>query len=532
MKYRFREFLLDLETYELRRGDAVVHVEPLVFDLLAFFVANTGRVLSRDEIITEIWEGRFVSDAAVSSAVKAARKALGDAGDKQTFIRTVRGRGFQFVAEASSISPTTAQVIERPDRDQEAHKHAIEPGKASTSLTSPPRIAVLPLFPLNPDDELRLLGDAISQEVILELARLHWLFVIARGSSFQFRGQELDLSKAGSILGADYFVTGTIVRSGNDCIMTVELCRADSGTVLWADSIATPADGLMHMRSKLAAQIVGTLEPRIQLNETLTAARVPTEQLDAWAAYHRGLWHMYRFNMRDNDAAARLFSRAISLDPSFARAHAGLSFTHFQSALIGYSQDIDGERDMARRYAERSMELDPLDPFINLTMGRVEWIAGRLEAGLSWMERSISLSPNYAFAIYNSALVGTLLGDGEVNEVRVTKAIALSPIDPLSYAMLATRALTYAVRGDFQTAADWANRAVQSPNAHIQIFAIAAFANELAGNRPRADAHVGHIKTFNPGYTSSDFLKAFPLPPGRIREQVEQSLIRLGLKRD
>jgi len=526
--YRFGEFLLDLKTYELRRGDAVVHVEPLVFDLLAFFVANAGRVLSRDEIIAEIWHGRFVSDAAVSSAIKAARKALGDTGDRQTFIRTVRGRGFQFVAEASRVSSTAEQAVERPDR--EAHEGAIESGKASTSLASPPRIAVLPLFPLNPDDELRLLGDAISQEVILELARLHWLFVIARGSSFQFRGLELDLSKAGSILGADYFVTGTIVRSGNDCIMTVELCRADSGMVLWADGITTPADGLMHMRSRLAAQIVGALEPRIQFNETLAAARVPTEQLDAWAAYHRGLWHMYRFNMRDNEVAAGLFSRAISLDPTFARAHAGLSFTHFQSALIGYSQDVDGERDMARRYAERSMELDPLDPFINLTMGRVEWIAGKLEAGLSWMERSISLSPNYAFAIYNSALVGTLLGDGEVNEVRVTKAMALSPIDPLSYAMLATRALTHAVRGDFQTAADWANRAVQSPNAHIQIFAIAAFANELAGNRPRADAQVAHIKAFNPGFTSSDFLTSFPLPPGRVREQVEQSLMRLGLK--
>ena len=527
MQYRFHEFALDLEAYELRRGGHVVHVEPLVFDLLRFLIANAGRVLTRDEIIADVWQGRFVSDTAVSSAIKAARKALGDSGETQTYIRTVRGRGFQFIADALSAAPTSLQVVERPDHDPPTATPELTTAKPA--LTSPPRIAVLPLFPLTMDDELRLLGDAISQEVILELARLHWLFVIARGSSFQFRGQTIDLARAGSVLGADYFVSGTIVRAGRDCIITIELCRPASGHVIWADSITSPSDGLMHMRSKLAAQIVGALEPRIQLNETMTAAKVPTEQLDAWAAYHRGLWHMYRFNVRDNTIAAGLFAHAIRLDPAFARAHAGLSFTHFQSALIGYAPDLDAEKRLARRYADRSMELDPLDPFVNLTMGRTEWISGNLEAGLSWMERSVSLSPNYAFAIYNSALVGTLLGDGETNETRVTKAIALSPIDPLSYAMLATRALTYAVRGDFATAAGWANRAAQAPHAHIQIFAIAAFSNELAGHRAHADTLVGQIRTLNPAYTAGDFLRAFPLAQGDVRAQIGQSLSRLGL---
>lgn len=525
--YRFRDFLLDLDAYELRRGDDVVHIEPRVFDLLRFFVANAGRVLTRDEIIAEVWHGRFVSDAAVSTAIKAVRKALGDSGTEQTYIRTVRGRGFQFVPDALEMISSTVQMAERaaPERSGEAK----EDERSASPLAAPPRIAVLPLFPLTMDDELRVLGDAISQEVILELSRLHWLFVIARGSSFQFRGQELDLPKAGAILGANYFVSGTIVRSGKDCLITIELCQTDSGNVIWADSIATASGELMHMRSKLAARIVGALEPRIQLNESMMAAKVPTEQLGAWAAYHRGLWHMYRFNLHDNTAASSLFSRAIALDPSFARAHAGLSFTHFQSALIGYSPDVDTEKRKARQYADRSMELDPLDPFVNLTMGRVEWISGNLEESLGWMERSISLSPNYAFAIYNSALVGTLLGDGETNEIRVAKAMALSPIDPLGYAMLATRALTYAVRGDFPTAAKWANRAVRAPNAHIQIFAIAAFSNELAGDAQHAQALINHVRILNPGFTSADFLKSFPLPPGRVRSQVAQSLARLGL---
>ncbi len=286
----------------------------------------------------------------------------------------------------------------------------------------------------------------------------------------------------------------------------------------------------MHMRSSLAARIVAALEPRIQLSETIAAAKVPTEQLDAWSAYHRGLWHMYRFNGRDNALASALFSRAIDLDPAFARAHAGLSFTHFQSAFIGYTTDVESEQRMARVRAEKGMELDPLDPFVNLTMGRVEWLSGKLEESLAWMERSIALSPNYAFAIYNSALVGTLMGDGESNEARVTRAIALSPIDPLRYAMLATRALTYAVRGDFATAAAWADRAVRAPNAHIQIYAIAAFSNDLAGERSHAELHARHIRRLNPAFTAAGFLKSFPLPDGPVRTMIARSLEGLGLR--
>jgi len=528
VQYRFNKFVLDLEAYSLRRDGEPVHVEPLVFDLLRYFVTSSGRIVTRDELMAEIWKGRIVSDAAVSSAIKAARKALGDNGDAQTSIRTVRGRGFQFIAELSDAIPITQHIaIKSPPQSLET---TVPSHATKLTITSPPRIAVLPLFPLSTDANLRLLGDAISQEVILELARLHWLFVIARGSSFQFRGQELDLNKASAILGADYFVSGTIERVDQDCIVALELCRPANGTIIWADSIKTPLDGLMHMRSGLAAQIVGALEPRIQLNETLAAAKVPTEQLDAWAAYHRGLWHMYRFNARDNDIAASLFTRAIGLDPAFARAHAGLSFTHFQAAFIPYSRDADPEKRLTRIHADKSMELDPLDPFVNLTMGRAEWLFGRLEESLAWMERSIALSPNYAFAIYNSALVGTLMGEGETNEVRVTKAIALSPIDPLSYAMLATRALTYAVRGDFTKAASWADQAVRAPNAHIQIFAIAAFANELAGNQPRAETYANHIKARNPAFSALDFLSAFPLPAGAARRKIEQALRRLGFK--
>jgi TolB-like protein len=381
---------------------------------------------------------------------------------------------------------------------------------------------------LSQDPQLGLFGDALAQEIILELSRLHWLFVIARGSSFQFRGQEVDLTRASHILGASYFLAGTIMQEGRGCVIALELCRAPDHSVIWADRFSTPVQDIMHMRSTVAGKIVAALETRIQLSEALQAAKVPTEHLDAWAAYHRGLWHMYRFNKRDNELAAHLFAHSLKVDPGFARAHAGLSFTHFQSAFLGFSGDYGGETRKMRLHAMAGLELDPLDPFVNLTMGRTEWLTGDLEAALPWMERSISLSPNYAFAIYNSALVGALLGDGENSETKVTRAISLSPIDPLNYAMLATRALSNSVRGNYSAAAEWAERAVRSPNAHIQIFAIAAFTHELTGNRLKAQHYVDHIRRARPDYSKSDFLKSFPFRDAQAHEQVEQSLLRLG----
>ena len=523
MRYRFDQFELDTEHFRLRTKDGDIHIEPLVFDLLSFLVERAGQVVTREAIIEHVWKGRFVSDATVSSGIKAVRKALGDSGQSQNYLRTIRGRGFQFAATVEEV-PISGTGSSGQDQ-----KHEQGAGTGPSKLISPPRIAVLPLFPLTQDPQLGLLGDALAQEVILELSRLRWLFVIARGSSFKFRGQVVDLAQVGEILGTDYVLTGTVMQQANQCVVAVELCQAPENKVIWAERFTTPVDEIMHMRSTIAGEIAGALEPRIQLSEAMQAAKVPTEHLNAWAAYHRGLWHMFRFSQRDNTLASQLFARAVALDPSFARAHAGLSFTHFQNAFLGFSTHLADETRQARVHAVKCMELDPLDPFVNLTMGRVEWLSGNLEGSLPWMERSIALSPNYAFALYNSALVGTILGDGETNESKVAKAISLSPIDPLNYAMLATRALTHSVRGNYETAAEWADRAVRSPNAHVQIYAIAAFANELIGNRRKAEDYVAYIRRSHSGYDRSAFLRSFPFRDGKAREQIEGALQRLGL---
>lgn len=523
MRYRFDRFVLDTEQFTLADAGTPVHVEPLVFDLLACLVENVGRVLTRDCIVERVWKGRIVSDATIASCIKSARKALGDSGESQSYIRTVRGRGIQFSATLS-VERAGHEIVPLPGAGDVMALVAQAGADAH-----PPRVAVLPLHPLTEQPGLAVLGDALAQEVILELSRLHWLFVIARGSSFKFRGQAIDIDDVHAQLGADYVLTGTMHRHQRRCDVAVELCRAPEGNVIWAERFVVAMDDLVHMRTTIAGQISAALEPHIELAEALQAARISTGQLDAWAAYHRGLWHMYRFNAHDNAVAAELFAHAVRTDPAFARAHAGLSFTHFQNAFLGFAPDIADAKRSARTFAARAVELDPLDPFANLTMGRAEWLDGELEAALPWVERAIALRPSYAFAIYNSALLGTLIGDGAGNEEKVARAITLSPIDPLNYAMLATRALALASRGDDSAAAAWAERAVRSPNAHVQVYTIAAFTNERIGHRAKAEEYVAEARRIRPGHDRHAFLTSFPFRDQRFSREVERSLVRLGM---
>lgn len=525
MIYRFAEFELDQDSFELRRNGQPCHAEPLVFDLLVFFLQTNGRIVTRDDIVDKVWKGRIVSDATISGAVKSARQVLGDSGAEQLFIRTVRGRGFQFVmtVETAGVEeslPAAPKLVE-----------PVEPklAPAPERKGSRPSIAVLPIRLLSQSERYGSLGDAISHEVIVELARLHWLHVINRGSTFAFRTDAPDLQSISQVLGVRYVLSGTLALHDVTSVVTVELAHAFDGRVVWAERFEQPIQDLLLLKSSIAASIVGAIETRIQIAEAIAAGRRPTENLDAWSAYHRGLWHMFRFNRADNTAAHGYFLRALEDDADFARAHAALSFTHFQNAFLHFNDDRAQDLKLTRRFAEKAYGLDPFDPFVNLTMGRASWIAGDLLGAIPWLDRSIELSPNYAFAIYNRALMGVLTGEGEASASQVDKAISLSPIDPLSYAMLSTRALSHMIRGDFGGAKDWIGRAIRIPNAHFQIFVIAAIAYECAGQRDEALTCIKRLRSLHPGFKSEEFFRAFPFEASNFRAIALNALKRLGV---
>lgn len=516
MIYRFDAFELDRSKVELRRNGEAVPVEPQVFALLLLLAENRERVVTRDEVIEKVWEGRIVSESAIDSRIKSARRALGDDGKSQRLIRTVHGQGFRFVAEVREVA-----ALREVGGDGEAPRLVRE-------VDAKPSIAVLPFRLLGSDGPYAPIADALPDELIAELARLRWLFVIARGSSFRFRSATPDVEDVAAALGVRYCLSGSVEISGSTLAVTVRLVDARDARVVWGDRFVSGLADVHDTRATILSRIVSALELQIPLHEAQEARLVSPDNLDAWSAYHLGLQHMFRFNRGDNAVAGKLFSRAVSEDPRFARAHAGLSFVHFQNAFLRYTQDLPEEVRSARRFAERAVELDALDPFANLTMGRSFWLEGDLDMGLAWLERSTALSPSYAQGIYARAWTHALSGRGDAGKADADTAMALSPLDPLHYAMAATRALSHLVCGEDVEAATWADRAARSPGAHVLIAMIAVAAHLLSGDRERAAAWAANVRERNPAITTDDFFRSFPFSDTTARQRIAKALAALG----
>ena len=525
MIYGFDRFELDLAAVELRARGQVLSLEPQVFALLALLVANRERLVSKDEIIEKVWDGRIVSDAAIASRVKSARQALGDDGKSQRFIKTLHGQGYRFVAEAkASRSGAAVATVESGDtRDPSLGAMAERLDRISR-----PSLAVLPFRFVGGDERYATLANALPDELITDLARLRWLLVTARGSSFRLRTSDADFGNIGRLLRVRYCLAGTVETANRKLVVIVELVDTANGGVVWADRFSGRIEDVHTMREQIRSQILAALEIRIPLHEAALARLGAVENLDAWSAYHLGLQYLYRFNRGDNAAAADLFQRAIVLDPTFARAHAGLSFVHFQTAFMGYTSDTAGAIGHARRFAERGLELDPLDPFVSFTMGRTYWLEGDLDSSLGWLERATTISPHYAQGIYARAWTEALAGQALDARKHVDLAMRLSPLDPLHYAMLATRAFTHIVLGEDKEAAHWAELGARSPGAHVLIAMIAAAMHALKGDTQRAAFWVANVRARNDALTRQDFSRAFPMKTDAARERMLRALAQLG----
>jgi TolB-like protein len=494
-----------------------VPIEPQVFALLRLLVENRERVVTKEEIIARVWDGRIVSDSAVSSRIKSARHALSDDGDAQRYIRTIHGVGFRFVGEIAAAPEPAVSV-------HEAEKIAEDISVDGQR----PSIAVLPFRLVGTPDPRLAIADALPQDLITELSRLRWLFVIARASSFRFRSEDMDLDRIRTELNVRYCLSGTIEVQGQGMTVSVELCDTHDKGIVWSEQFRTVLGGVHEIREEIVRAVNNALELQIPLNEARRARLRTPDNLDVWACYHLGLQHMYRFNKADNQIASQLFERAVAMDPEFARAYAGLSFTHFQDALLGYSANLELSARLAEQCADQCLERDPMDPFGNLTKGRAFLLRGDLDGSLNWLERANALNPNYAQAKYSHAWTESLLGLGRTSKSEVDAAMALSPLDPLLYAMYGVRTFSHIVSDEPGEAAKWGERAAHSPGAHILIKMIAMVGHGLNGGDADAKRWAEITRAQSPNITGKDFLRAFPFRQPKVRKRVAETLTRFG----
>ena len=516
MSWQFGEYRLDPERFELVRRDEPVPAEPQVLALIIHLVRHRARMVSKDELAEVIWPDRAVSDASISSRIRSARQALGDTGEKQAVIRTIHGKGFRFVAEVVD------RVTARPERGG-------APVGRETADLSRPSVAVLPFRPLGESPDLAVLASAIPHEIIQALSRLRWLAVIARGSSFRFRQPtNTDLDLLGTALGAGYVLSGMIECLFGTVVLVVELSDTSSGEVIWADRLTSPLDGIADLRQRVVARVATALDLHVPQNEVRLAGLGGFDKLDAWKTFHLGLNQLYRFTPEANQLARFHFENAIALDPMFARAHAGLSFTRFIDAFLNLGPDNREAAAAARRLAERGVELDPLDPFTHYMMGRSHWLTAEPDIAEGWFESAIDLNPNYAQGFYASAFTALMNGDIAKVDAGLDAALQLSPLDPLLYGMHGVRAQALIQAGDIRGAARWADRAASTPGAHYLISMIAAVANGLAGRHQQASRWRQDARRRKPDASAAQYFAAFPIRNGPARLLIAEELKRQG----
>jgi DNA-binding SARP family transcriptional activator len=355
-------------------------------------------------------------------------------------------------------------------------------------------------------------ADALAHDVITRLAKLRSLFVIAQGTVFALHERSIGAEEAGRILNVDYVVSGSVRAQGSRLTVTAELAETRSARIIWAETYSHKADDVFLVLDEIGNRIVASVASEIETLERNRAILKPPNSLDAWEACHRGLWHMYRYRKTDNARARHFFQAAVRLDPTFSRAYAGLSFTHYQDAFQGWGKR-EPEMDKAYEAAAQGIMADDRDPAVHWAMGRALYLRRRFDECERELERSIDLSPSFALGHYNLSFVRSVVGDPRTAIADADHSRHLSPFDPMLFGMLATPAMALVRLGQFEEAAAWAIKAAARPNAFPHIHAIAALSLALAGSLDQARAYAAAARKTAPRYGLAEFFAAFPFDP-------------------
>ena len=392
-----------------------------------------------------------------------------------------------------------------------------DPGRRASVAVMPLRDALAPAHAGG-------FADALVHDVITRLAKLRSLFVIAQGTVFALAERKIAPDEAARMLDVDYLVSGAVRTLGERIVVSVELTQTQTASVVWAERFDRKRDEALTVLEELGNGIVASIASEIERVERNEAILRPPNSLDAWESHHRGLWHMYRFTREDNDVAQQFFARAVHLDPTFSRAYAGLSFTHWQRAFQGWAAR-EPEIDRALEAAGQGMMIDDRDPAVHWAQGRALWLRGQHDCSVVELKHAVDLSPNFALGYYALAFVQSQMGDPEAAISASERSRSLSPYDPLLFGMLGARAMALVRLGRFEEAAEAAVQAAGRPNAHPHIFAIAAYSLVLAGKLDEAQGYAAAIRKSLSRYDAADFFNAFrfdELGEARFREAAKK----------
>jgi len=425
----------DTARRELRRGGEQIAVEPQVFDLLVYLLQNRERVVSKDDLLASVWGGRIVSDATLDSRIRAARRALGDSGAAQTLIRTFARKGVRFVGEVQEEGTPAAFAPELARR----------PEQAVLALPNKPSIAVLPFANLSGDPEQEYFADGMVEEIITALSRIRWLFVIARNSSFTYKGQAIDVKQVGRELGVRYVLEGSVRRGGNRVRISAQLIEAETGAHLWAERFDGSLDDVFDLQDKVASSVAGVIEPAVQAAETVRSASRRTSDLSAYDLYLRAYAMYWAFQLRQ---ALALLEEAITRDPHYGPA-LGLAAQCCQHLAVNFNApDRDAIRPKGIDFGRRAVEVAGDDPSVLADAAMALAVLGEdLDAMIALVDRALALNPSFARGWYISGFLRLWTGQTDLAIEHGKLALRLSPRAPAGHdALLIGTALFFGRR--------------------------------------------------------------------------------------
>ena len=457
LRYLFENYAFDTDRRELRRGAELVTIPPQVFDLLDYLIRNRERVVSKDDLIDAIWKGRIVSETALTTRLNAARTAVGDSGEEQRLIKTLPRKGFRFVG--------TVREAKRPAGEAVGDTPAEQP-KPALPLPDKPSIAVLPFENMSGGPEQEYFADGIVEDIITGLSRSKSLFVIARQSTFTYKGKAVDIKQVGRELGVRYVLEGSVRKAANRVRITGQLIDATTGVHLWADRFDSLLEDIFDLQDQVTSSVIGAIAPQLQRAEIERAQRKPTGSLQAYDYYLRALAAFYRRTREETTEALKLTEIASGIDPEFAAAYALGARCYIQRKSFGWRTDVAEEIAETRRLARRAIELDQDDPSVLARAGHaLAFVVGEIEEGADLVSRAIDLDPNQATARYWMGWIRLWLGEIDAAIEQFQVALRLSPLDPSIFTAHSGMAWAHFMAGRNEEASSWAAATIRrQPN--------------------------------------------------------------------
>jgi len=522
VQFVFENHTLDTDRRELLRDGIQVDLQPQVFDLLVHLIANRDRVLSKDDLIELVWGGRAVSDSALTSRINAARAAVEDSGKAQKFIRTMPRKGFRFVAEVEVQSPGLQPTGEEDERVD-------EPRPPLLPMPDRPAIAVLAFENMSDDPEQEYFCDGISEDILTALSKVRWFFVIARNSSFTYKGRAVHIKRIAEELGVRYVLEGSVRKGGGRVRITAQLSDAATGSQIWAAQYDRELNDVFAVQDEITNAIVAAIEPQIYVAENFRVRHKPPSNLDAWDLVIRALSHYWRVTREDHIKARELLLKAIAIDPGYGQALSVLATSYMFDVHQGWAE-LATVAPIAERAALRAVQIDNSDAWAHTALGSVYFSTRRRDDAISEFELALQLNPNFCLAQGYYALVLSHCGQTKESYEAALHAIRLSPRDPSLAIFYGVAAYARFAARDYREAIALARIAVRQRGELVGALRVLVVAAGMAGDTELASSALQELRRAQPNISLDWIANELPWTRDEAREHYLEGFRRAGLR--